>query len=361
MTPLFTSPPREVCVLRLSAIGDVCHTLAVVRTLQAAWPDARFTWVIGKLEARLLAGIPEIEFVVFDKKRGFAAYRDLRRAMRGRRFDLLLHMQLALRASIASLLIPARCKLGFNRERARELQWLFTTHRIRPSERQHVLDGLFGFAERAGVFDRLLRWDIPVGRDALDHAAHVIPDGQPTLVISPCSSHPARNWSPEHYAAVADHAAGVLGLNVLLCGGPSLIERRMGDAILAGMQHPCTDLIGKDTLPGFLATLARASALLTPDSGPAHMATAVGTPVIGLYAATNPARSGPYLSRQWCVDRYDAAARKFLGKPAAEIPWTTKIEEPGVMDLIQPEDVIKKLHGILAQQVRRSTDRTRNP
>jgi len=113
----------------------------------------------------------------------------------------------------------------------------------------------------------------------------------------------------------------------------------------------------KDTLPALLATLSRAVALVTPDSGPAHMATAVGTPVIGLYAATNPARSGPYLSRQWCVDKYDAAARKYLNKPAAQIGWTTKIEEPGVMDLIQPEDVIKKLHAVLSAQARRAVRR----
>jgi heptosyltransferase I len=342
MTPLFSTPPRSVCILRLSAIGDVCHVLAVVRTLQQAWPETRFTWVIGKLEAKLLGAIPDIEFLVFDKRQGAGAYAALRRAMKGRQFDLLMHMQLAFRASIAALLIPARIKLGFDRERARELQWLFTTHRIRPDERQHVLDGLFGFAERAGVFDHLLRWDIPLDDAARAHSERVVPDGRPTLVISPCSSHPARNWSAERYAAVADHAVGILGLNVLLCGGPSPLEREMGDAILASMQQPCTDLIGKDTLPALLATLSRAAALLTPDSGPAHMATAVGCPVIGLYAATNPARSGPYLSRQWCVDRYDAAARRFLRKPATDIPWTTKIEEPGVMDLIQTEDVIRK-------------------
>jgi heptosyltransferase I len=83
------------------------------------------------------------------------------------------------------------------------------------------------------------------------------------------------------------------------------------------------------------------------------MATAVGTPVVGLYAATNPARSGPYLSRQWCVDKYDAAARRLLGKPASEIPWTTKIEQPGVMDLITPDDVIKKLHALLLALARK--------
>ena len=101
-----------------------------------------------------------------------------------------------------------------------------------------------------------------------------------------------------------------------------------------------------------IATLL-ASLLLSPDSGPAHMATTVGTPVIGLYAATNPARSGPYLSRQWCVDKYDAAARRLLGKPAAELPWTTKIEKSGVMDLITPDEVNRKLHAVLLALQRR--------
>ena len=87
---------------------------------------------------------------------------------------------------------------------------------------------------------------------------------------------------------------------------------------------------------------------MTPDSGPAHMATMVNTPVIGLYAATNPERSGPYLSRRWCVDAYDAAARKFLGKPATELPWTRKIELPGVMDLIEVAAVTAKLDELLA-------------
>jgi len=111
---------------------------------------------------------------------------------------------------------------------------------------------------------------------------------------------------------------------------------------------PLIDQVGKDTLPQLLALLARATVLLTPDSGPAHMATMVNTPVIGLYAATNPARSGPYLSRRWCVDAYDAAALKFLGKPAAELPWTRKIEEPGVMELIEVPAVCSKLDELLA-------------
>jgi heptosyltransferase I len=74
----------------------------------------------------------------------------------------------------------------------------------------------------------------------------------------------------------------------------------------------------------------------------------VRTPVIGLYAATNPERSGPYLSRRWCVNAYDAASRKFLDKPAAELPWTRKIELPGVMELIEVAEVCNKLDELLA-------------
>ena len=106
---------------------------------------------------------------------------------------------------------------------------------------------------------------------------------------------------------------------------------------------------GEDTLLQLLATLKRATVLLSPDSGPAHMATMVGTPVIGLYAATRVNRCGPYLSRQWCIDKFDQAAQQLLGKPAKEVPWRKKIEREGVMDLITPVEVIKKLHGVMAQ------------
>lgn len=349
-----SAPPRRICVLRLSALGDVCHVLPVVRTLQDAWPDTAITWIIGRLEHRLLGHLPDIEFVVFDKKAGRAAYGELRRRLAAQRFDVLLHMQIALRASLAAALVPAGVKVGFDRPRARELQWLFTNARIEPRRREHVLDGLFGFAERLGLRQRSMRWDIPLPEPALDYARRAIPDGQPTLVISPCSSHALRNWNPEGYAAVADHAAVRHGLRVLVCGGRSELEMQYGERIAALMRQPCGNLVGKDTLIEFLATLQRATLLISPDSGPAHMATTVGTPVVGLYAATNPERSGPYFSRQWCVDRYDAAARRFRDLPAADLPWTEKIEHPGVMDLITPQEVMERLDALLAAGAPRS-------
>lgn len=342
------TPPASVCILRLSAIGDACHVLAVVRTLQAAWPNTRFTWIIGKLEAKLLGHLPDIEFIVFDKRAGLKGYRQLHRQLKGRRFDLLLHMQLAIRASAIAAMVKADIKLGFDRARARELQWLFTNRRIAPHRNQHVLDGLLGFAEYFGIQHRPLSWNIPLPESALNHAQQVIPDTQPTLVISPCSSHELRNWRAEYYARVADHAVTRHGMRVLICGGPSAIEQRYGADIINHMQQSATNLVGKDTLLQMLATLQRATVLISPDSGPAHMATCVGTPVIGLYATANPERSGPYLSRAWCVNRYEQAAQQFLGKSAQDIAWTTKIEQPGVMDLIQPEDVMAKLDQLMA-------------
>jgi heptosyltransferase I len=320
----------------------------LVRALQRAWPRTKLTWIIGKAESRLMELIDGVEFIIVDKRAGLAARRDLRARLRGRRFDVLLHMQLSFRASLVSRLIPATIRLGFDRARARELQWLFTNAQIAPRSREHVLDGLLGFLEALGIEERTLRWDVPLPPAAREYAERLIPDARPTLVISPCSSHPWRNWHPESYAALAAHAAQRHGMRVILTGGATATERAVGAAIEQSAQVPLVNQIGRDTLPQLLALLARATVLLTPDSGPAHMATMVGTPVIGLYAATNPARSGPYLSRRWCVNAYPQAALRFRGRPAEQLPWTEKIEQPGVMDLIEVPQVSAKLDELLA-------------
>jgi heptosyltransferase I len=345
-------PPRSICLIRLSAIGDTCHAVPMVRAVQRAWPGCRITWIIGRIEAKLLSLLPEIEFLTVDKRRPGAEFARLRRELRGRRFDVLLHMQVSLRASLLSTLVRAPIKIGFDRARARELQWLFTNRRIAARRREHVLDSFWGFTEAIGIAERRLQWDLPLPPEAVEYAARIVPDARPTLLISPCSSHAPRNWRAEFYAQVADHAVRRWGMRVVLCGGPSEIERDMGECILARAEHPPVNQIGRDTLPQMLALLGAATLLLTPDSGPAHMAAMVDTPVIGLYAATNPARSGPYLSRQWCVDRFAEAARVYMGREPEELPWWTKIEKPGVMDLIRPEEVIQRLDEFMQSPAR---------
>lgn len=109
------------------------------------------------------------------------------------------------------------------------------------------------------------------------------------------------------------------------------------------MAAPCLNLVGEDTLEQSKALLARADLVLTPDAGPAHIASALGTPVLGLYAATWSRRSGPWNSLDLCVDRYPEAARKYRGQAATELRWGHRIEEAGVMDLVQVPDVIARL------------------
>ena len=340
-------PPRSVCILRLSALGDTCHVVPIVRTLQHAWPATQLTWIIGKAEARLMSLVDGVEFITVDKRAGFGARHALRNQLRGRQFDVLLHMQLALRASLIASNVSATVKLGFDRARARDLQWLFTNARIAARTREHVLDSFFGFLAALGIKERRVEWNVPLPDDARAYAERLIPDAQPTLIISPCSSHALRNWRAERYAAVADYAARKHHMRVILCGGPSTLELETGAAIEKAARVQVLNQIGRDTLPQLLALLGRATALVSPDSGPAHMATMAGTPVVGLYAATNPARSGPYLSRLWCVDAYGQAARRFRGRSADRLPWTEKIEQRGVMDLISVEQVTAKLDELL--------------
>ena len=176
---------------------------------------------------------------------------------------------------------------------------------------------------------------------AIGDVTHVVPLVR-TLLVSPCSTHRKRNWRPERYAAVMDHAALKHGWHVVMCGGPSAFEREFGDAILAHMHARPLDLIGKDTLKQLLALLERSALVLCPDSGPMHMANAVGTKVLGLHAASNPKRSGPYSDLRWCVDRYGDAARKYKKKPAEALPWGTKLEYRDVMDLVEVDDAIER-------------------
>ncbi|MFD0726321.1 glycosyltransferase family 9 protein [Lysobacter brunescens] len=339
-----TTPP-SICLLRLSALGDVTHVLPLIHTLRRAWPDAPMTWVIGRAEQKLLDGLPGVEFVVYDKKTGLAGMRALRRGFAGRRFDVLLQLQVSARANLLSAFIPAKRRIGYDRSRSKELHGLFINQRIPDRPGIHVLDAIGSFCEPLGLPRAEVTWDLPVPDEAHAWARAQWPDdGLRTLAISPCSSHALRNWRPERYAAVADHARGQ-GWRVVLLGGRSALERETTDAILAAMRpvapgDAVLDLVGKDTLKQLPALLARADLLMTPDSGPMHIANAMGTKVLGLHAASNPRRSGPYSDIRFCADRYDDAARKYLGKPASALKWGTKIEHEGVMDLVTVDDGI---------------------
>lgn len=329
----------SICIIRLSAIGDCTHVLPTALALRDQ--GKQVTWIIGKHENRLLEGLEGIELIVFDKRGGLAELRRVRRQLSGRRFSALLLMQLAFRAGLLSTSVKAETRIGYERGLSRELHGMFVNQRCAPAQKTHVLDVLSGFATALGI-DAPIRWELPLSPDDHQWAADHLADAPRNLVMCPCSSHARRNWLPERYAAVARHAVAS-GWRVLLAGGPSDIERQMADQIVAAAAIPLTDLTGKDTLKQLAALLAAADAVIAPDTGPAHIANAMGTPVIGLYAATDPRRSGPYHSLGLCVNRYPSAAERYLSSYQDQLRWGKKIEVPGVMELIEVDAVIERL------------------
>ena len=345
------SASSSLCLLRLSALGDVTHVVPLVRTLQAARPDTPIHWIIDKAGHKLLDGLPGVTFHAYDKKSGMAGVKELRRQLPPGRFEALLQMQVAFRANLLSAFIPAERRIGYDRSRSKDLHGLFINERIPDRPGIHVLDAIGSFCEPLGLRQTEVSWDLAVPQSAYEWAAaQWQDDGRPVLMISPCSSHVRRNWYADRYAAVANHAAQ-RGWRVVLCGGRSELERSMADAIQAQLHTPALDLVGKDTLKQLPALLARANLVMTPDSGPMHIANAMGAKVLGLHAASNPNRSGPYSDRRYCVDRYDDAARKYLAKQAADLKWGTKIEFDDVIELITVDDGIAAFERYVADHL----------
>jgi len=329
--------------VRLSALGDVTHAVPVVRAIQQHWPQTRITWICAQLEHKLLSALEGIDFVVVDKNSGWGGYYRLWRQLAGQRFDIMLQMQTSARANVTGAVVRADIKLGWDRLRARDFHRFFMTNAIPQTRFEHQVQGHLSFARSMGLDVSEPEWDFPVSDDAIAFVNGVVPADQKILLISPCSSHVHRNWRPERYAAVADHAIEQCGMTVVLSGGPSALERSLGEAIEAATKNPMINLIGKDTLPQLVALLQRADIVLSPDSGPVHLANALGTPVIGLHACTWSRRSGPYHSLHLCVDKFAEAARRYRNTTPEQLRWGTRIEEAGVMDLVEVDEVIERL------------------
>ncbi|NVK22879.1 MAG: glycosyltransferase family 9 protein [Kangiellaceae bacterium] len=327
--------------MRLSAIGDVCHAVSTVQAIQKQYPNASITWVIGKIEQKLLQGLAGIDFVVFDKSLGIKAYSKLKQDMRGKHFDVLLHMQLALRANIAAFFIPAKVKIGFSKARSKELHSLFVNKHIEHEQGMHVLDGFRDFARAIGVEDSSPQWNIPVDETVRHWAQEKLP-AKKYIVISPAASKAERNWLNERYAAIANYCSQK-GFDVVITGGPSDFEQQLALNIIKQCQHPVINLVGQTNLKQLLLTLQQAQCVIAPDSGPAHMAVTQGTPVIGLYAHSNPRRTGPYLYQQYVVDAYSELACKALQKPIQQIPWGYRLKGDHLMATIEVEQVITVL------------------
>lgn len=289
--------PREICIVMLSALGDAVHVLPVVNALKRKWPAARITWVIQPVPYELVSNHEAVDdFIVFRRRRGLEAarsYQQLRRDCRGRRFDLLINLQVYLKAGLITALAPAEIKLGFDRARARDMNWLFTNERIPARAMQHVQDQYFEFIEHLGVDPEPVEWRISISPEEREQQSQFFQPLGRTCAIVVGTSKPAKNWEPERYARVIDAIETQYGLRTVLVGGPSPIEQEAAERIMKAARIKPVHALGND-IRRLIYLLDGAALVISPDTGPLHIARALDKPVIGLYGYTNPKRYGPY-------------------------------------------------------------------
>lgn len=323
----------------LSAIGDAVHVLPVANALKRSWPRTRLSWVIQPQAHALVAGHDSVdEFLIFRRRRGLRAwesYLELRRALPSRPFDLVIALQVYLKAGLATALVPGRVKLGFDRKRARDLNWLFTNERIPFRGQRHVQDQYLEFLEHLGIDPGPIVWNIPI--TPAERAAQREFFGRlerPACAVVVGTSKREKNWTPAGYVRVLDALERDHGLQPMLVGGPSREERAIADGILERTRARTLDLLGDD-LRRLVWLLDGSALVISPDTGPLHIARALDVPVVGLYGYTNPRRTGPY-------ERYqDLVVDGYAAFPGEDYPISTAHRDG--MARVSAEAVLEKV------------------
>ncbi len=341
---------QSICLLRLSAIGDVCNALAIAQEIRRQRPNSTLTWIIGKTEYALLKTVSDIEFIVFDKRAGLSAYLKLWKQLKNRKFDVLLHMQTAIRASLLSLMVRATIRIGFDRSRARELQWLFCNKKVAAQNKPHVLDGFMSFTQALGLKDYQPQWHFPIP-ETYERWAKFITGQQTYILLSPCASNPERNWSVNKYQELVSKLTAT-GFNLVLTTGPNEKEIDFARKIYQGNERKIVNLAGSTNLVELLALIKNALFVISPDSGPVHMSVMIGTPIIGVYAHSNPLRTGPWRYRNYVVSHYESNIYQQHGKPSSQLAWGKRAKGSSLMENIQVDEVITKVKELFNNELR---------
>lgn len=352
MAPV-TEPAQNqphIAVVRFSALGDVLLVAAAVQALQRILPQARITWITSPLAFEFLQGMEGIEFEVAEKPRSFSDYRAFYRRFASRRFDVVLAMQASLRINLLYPALHAPVKIGFDRARARELQWLFSNRRI-PFRDEHLVDSFLSFVTELTHQNANVVWNLPLDEADRQWAQKRLSGlPKPLIALHPCSSKVERNWLAQRYARVIELAVKFFDCGIVITGGNSADERVVCERLAQVSPRHTLNLCGQTTPRRLAAVLAQADALVAPDTAAVHIARAVDTPVVGLYAVAPARLSGPYQHTNYCVDRHAEAVRELLGKDPAQLPWNTRVHNPGAMALIEVDDVMQQLARIVGEQ-----------
>lgn len=331
-----TYPMESVCIVMMSAVGDAVHVLPVINAIKRHSPGARITWVLQPGPASLVRRHPAVDDIIaFERGRGWRAFADVRRELLKRRFDLLLDLQVYFKAGLVTALSGAPVRLGFDRARARDVNWLFTNRRIRVNPVQHVQDQYFEFLEELGISPDPVEWRLgPWDEEREWQRDWVTRVGRPYAAIVVGTSKPDKDWIPERWTAVCDLLESRYGLRAVLVGGESAREKAAAARISsAARQSPLSEL--GSGLRRLVSILDAAAVVLAPDTGPLHMSVALDRPVVSLIGYSDPRRTGPYRKFQdLVIDAYH--------EPGETRPVSMETR-PGSMKRIGVADVANRL------------------
>jgi heptosyltransferase I len=296
--------PQRFLIVRLSSIGDIVHALPAVAALGEEFPRAEIHWVVESRYALLLEGNPYLHRVVKLDTLGWrrrlttgATLRDIGRglrALRASRYEAAIDFQGLWKSAVVAWLSRARERIGFAKRWLREPSAaVLYTQRISPHERKHVIEMDLELVEQLGA--HAPRWQFPLPRTAADdtyvETQLAALGAKDFIIINPGGGWRSKCWPPENYAELMQRLEGILPEQILLTGSPG--EEDLIAAILQGAGSRRARYL-PTTLVQFIALARRARLFIGGDTGPLHLAAAVGTPIVGIFGPTDAARNGPF-------------------------------------------------------------------
>jgi heptosyltransferase-1 len=296
----------NILIVKLSAIGDVLHTLPALAALRKGFPDADITWVIEEAASDLIMDHPLLDRVIVSRRKGWIG--DLQRGrisdafkeiktflseLRARRYDLVIDFHGLIKSAVIVLLSGGVRKLGY--DSLQELSGLFYNEKIPEDMGKHAVDRYLDFARHLGARADTPEFILPIQEEnenlvrALLATGGIGP-GKPFVAVSPQALWETKLWSDQKFAQLSERIIQELSMPVVFTGG----DASASEGIQSFITQPSVNLAGQTTLRDLACLFREASLLVTTDSGPMHLAAAIGTPVVALFGPTDPARTGPY-------------------------------------------------------------------
>ena len=332
----------SICIVRLSALGDCFLLVPMIHTLRLQYPEAKIYWVIERHLAPLFESLEGVKIIPINKPKSPLDYLRLKSRFSAYDFDLLIAAQASFRVNLVYPCIKAKTKIGFDDQRAKDLHQWFVDESIAP-RKEHLLDGFLGFTKHLGIENPTIAWPLEIPAEATHWAMERL-GSQDWIAINPAASKLERTPQASFYVDVIQKLISGTDYHIILTGGSDSEEVGLANAIVSSYPERVINLTGKTNLAQLTALMSAVDILISPDTGTAHIATAFGTPVVGLYAVAPPALSGPYLSQHLVINKFPEAVKNILGKDPEDVKWGTRVHDRKAMDFIQAEEVIAKVH-----------------